>query len=267
MFVLVDQMKFVKGNYWVEPITGGSILKLVSYCLTYSNNQIVIILSAIVFVLIVAFLIKKFVENKGTDNLYLLMGVLVFVGTLAFGYLLSVGYKPILVDRYLIPSIGVFWLSVSILLSKLDLKKSVVVLIILMIVIVGAFNVYHEVKEIQKTNDHTIKEAKVLEKINNNKSIVIYDTDNHYIRTHMDLNNISKGYGNVTIIKYHNSLNYKFDGVEYEPFVIPDDISKNPDKDVYFMRFYTMKAKFPNNVNATKVGTAQHADFYKLKMK
>lgn len=267
LFVLVDQMKFVKGNYWVEPITMSNIVNFFSYCVTMSNNQILILLGFVLVIAIVGLLTKKFADTKSTEDLYLLMGVLVFVGTLIFGYLLCVFYKPILVDRYLIPSIGVFWLCVSIKLSGLDLKKSVVLLIILMIAIVGAFNVYHEVKDIQKMNDKTIKEAKVLEKINNNKSIVIYDTDNHYIRTHMDLNNIYKGYGNVQIIKYHHNLSYRFDGVEYDAFNIPDDISKNPDKDVYFMRFYTLKAKFPNNVNATKVGTAQHADFYKLKMK
>ena len=195
------------------------------------------------------------------------MGVFVFIGTLTVGILFSVFYKPILLDRYLIPSIGVFWLAVSIKLGSLDLKKTMVLLIILMIAAVGAYNVYHEIQDIQKMTEKTVNETKVLESINNNNSIVIFDTDNHYIRTHTDLDKIYKGYGNISIIHYHRNLTYKFDGLDYDAFVVPDDISKYPDKDVYYMRFYTMPAKFPNNVNATKVGTAQHANFYKLKMK
>ena len=268
LFVLIDQMAYVQGSYWVDPISVKNITYFFSYCLTSaSHNQIVLIGSLIIVVAIIALLFKKFISTRDNDDLYLLMGVFVFVGTLAVGVLFSIFYKPILIDRYLVPSIGVFWLCVSVKLSRLNLKKSLALLIILMILIVGAFNVYHEIKDIQKTNDNTIKEANVLDKINNNNSIVIFDTDNHYIRTHMDLDNIYKGYDNVSIIKYQHNLTYKFDGLEHTAFVIPDDIIKNPDKDVYFMRFYTMPAKFPNNVNATKVGTAQHATFYKLKMK
>jgi hypothetical protein len=267
-FILLEQMKTLKGNYWVQPITANDINNFFSYCLSYSHNHVIIMLSFVLIMIIIAVLIKRFLESKGTDDLYLLMGVLVFVGTLVFGWLLSDFYQPILVDRYLIPSIGVFWLAISIKLSKLDLKQTTVILIILMIAIVGAFNVYHEVEDIQKMNDNTINEAKVLEKVNNDKSIVLYDTDNHYIRTHLDLNNIHRGYGNISINNYPICLQYKFDNIEYDdPFVIPDDIPENTDKDVYLMYFYTMEPKFPYNVNATKIGTAQHADFYKLKMK
>lgn len=268
MFILIDQMKFVQGNYWVEPISLNNIIYFFSYCLTSAqHNQIVLIASFIIVAAIIALLFKKFASTRENDDLYLVMGVCVFLGTVAVGVLFSLFYKPILIDRYLVPSIGVFWLCVSIKLARLDLKKTLALLIIIMIVAVGAVNVYHEVKDIQKMNDKTIKEAKVLAKINNNDSIVIYDTENHYIRTHMDLDNIYQGYDNVSIIKYQHNLTYKFDDLNHSAFVIPDDISKYPDKDVYFMRFYTMPAKFPNNVNATMVGTAQHANFYKLKMK
>jgi hypothetical protein len=267
LFVLIEQMQSVKGNYWVEPITLSNILDLFSYCLTYSHNQIIIIASFVVIVLIIAALIKKLAETKEGEDLYLVMGVLVFVGTVVFGWLLSEFYQPILVDRYLIPSIGVFWLAISIKISKMELKQTAVLLIIVMITLVGAFNVYHEVQDIQKMNDKTIKEAKVLEKVNNKNSIVVYDTDNHYIRTHLSLDNVSKAYGNITIGKFHKNLTYKFDDVDYNLFVVPDDVSKNPDKDVYVMRFYTLNLTFPNDVNATKIGTAQHADFYKVKMK
>ena len=264
MLVLVKQMQYVQGSYWVEPITLSNILSFFSYCLTFSNNKIIILMSFILVVAIVIWLLKCFIETRDNDDLYLLMGVSVFVGTFLGGFILSVAYKPILISRYLLPSIGVLWLALSIKFSRMNFKNSTVLMIILLITIVGAFNVYHEIQDIQHMNDKTIKEAKVLESINNNDSIIIYDTFNHYLRTHLDLNNTYKGYAGYSLDNMTKTIPYELDIVN-EPFAIPDDLNKFPDKKVYMMTFYKSDFKFPSNIDAHKVGTAQHANIYEIK--
>lgn len=264
---LINQLHYVHGNFFISKVTFSDLVYYISYGFTISGNQLIQLLSVLAMIVIFIMLLKKFHETRSENDAYLLIGFIAFIGTIFLGFIASILYKPILYDRYILHAVGVLLLVLSIKLGQMKLKKSHILLIIILISVVGAFNVYHEIKDIQKMNDKTIKEANVLAKINNNDSIVIYDTENHYIRTHMDLDNIYEGYDNVSIIKYQHNLTYKFDDLNHSAFVIPDDISKYPDKDVYFMRFYTMPAKFPNNVNATDVGTAQHATFYKLKMK
>ena len=265
MFTLYKQMQVVQESYWVEPITLNNIASFLSYSLTYSGNTFIILASSVLVLVIFAVFLIKYIKTRDGDDLYLLMGVSVFFGTLLAGVILSVGYRPILLTRYLLPSIGVFWLCLSIKFTKLELKNSTILMIILLIAVVGAFNVYHEVQDIQHMNDDTIKEAKVLDKINNNDSIVLYDSTNHYLRTHLYLDKIYKGYSGYSLGNKTVTLPYELDIVN-EPFVIPDDLSKFPDKKVYLMTFYKSKDKFPDNINATKVGTAQHAKIYKIQM-
>ena len=62
-----------------------------------------------------------------------------------------------------------------------------------------------------------------------------------------------------------STLIYKPPNVTFDEFVIPDDLRKFPDKNVYLMQFYTSEENFPDNVKSEKIGTAQHANIYKLK--
>ncbi|WP_405304247.1 hypothetical protein [Methanobrevibacter sp.] len=264
IFILFEQMKVVHDNYWVEPITAHNIISFCSYCFTFSNNQFIILMSFTLLVAIIVLFLKKYLETMDNDDLYMVMGVGVFVGTLVVGFIMSVVYKPILISRYLLPSIGVLWLCLSIKLSGMNLKNSAILMIILLIAVVGAFNVYHEIQDIQKMNDYTIEEAKVLESINNNDSIIVYDTFNHYLRTHLDLDKVYQGYAGYSMNNATVTIPYELDIVN-EPFVIPDDLSKYPDKKVYFMVFYKSKADFPDDIQAEKIGSAQHATFYEIK--
>ena len=262
---LLNQLKAVHESFWIEPITLDTIINYFSYCLTISSNYFIHLIS-LVFILIVFFIfLKKFIENKNKSDLYLLMGISVFIGTLLLGLILSLLYKPILLDRYLLPSISIFWLCFSIKLGNLKFKNSTILIIVLLITIVGAFNVYHEINEIIDLADHTIQEEKVLLRINNNDSVIIYDTDNHYVRTHTELDKVYKQYGSFSMNNKTSTLIYKSPNVIFDEFVIPDDLRKFPDKNVYLMQFYTSEENFPDNVKSEKIGTAQHANIYKLK--
>lgn len=260
---LYTQMHAVHEYYWVEPLTLNTLIQYFSYTLTISNNQIIQLVSMAIVIGTAAIFLKKYIETKNNEDLLLFMCVSTFIGTLLIGYLLSVFYKPILIGRYLLPAAGVFWLGISIKLGNLKSKNSVILIIILLIAMVGALNVYHQMDEISDSDK--LPEYKILDEINNNDTIIIYDSDNHYVRTHNNFNKVYKQFDGYTLDGWSTpEMMYRNDpNVTYERFVLPDDLNKYPDKNVYMLR--TMRNhQFPDYLKADLIGTAQHANIYKL---
>ena len=69
-------------------------------------------------------MLKKQLKEKYTlDNFYLLTGVGVYVGTIVLAVILSLAFKPILLARYLMPAAVVLWLTISILINKIEDKR------------------------------------------------------------------------------------------------------------------------------------------------
>ena len=264
IFPLLNQLKSVHEYFWIKSVTLDTLVNYFSYCLTISSNQLIHFISLMFILIIFILFLKEFIKTKDNNDLYLLMGISVFIGTILLGFILSVTYKPILWDRYLLPAIGVFWLCISIKLGNLKLRNSMLLLIILLITLVGAFNVYHEINEIVDIYDNTIKEDNILLGINNNDSVIIYDSDNRYVRTHTELEKVYKQYGSFSMNNNTTTLNYKSPNVIYEEFSIPDDLEKFPDKNVYMIKFYLSEKEFPDNIKVEKIGTVQHSNIYKL---
>lgn len=267
LFVMINQMEYVKGNYWIPKVTFDNLVYYMSYGFTISGNQIIQLLSFLVMIAIFIALYNKFNETRNSHDTFLLMGYGAFVGTILLGFIVSVLYKPILYDRYLLHAVGVLWIAISIKIGDLNLNKSHLLLIIILISVVGAFNVYHEVNEIKGMHQTLIKEDNLFSKINNNDSVIIYDTDNHYVRTHTELDKVYKQFSGYHMTNETYNLVYIGPNVTEHTFQIPKDLSNYSDKNVYLLKFYKMKPNFPDNVKAEKIGTAQHATIYKLTTK
>ena len=112
-----------------------------------------------------------------------------------------------------------------------------------------------------------IDETKLFSGINNNNTIIIYDTDNHYVRTHTELDKVYKQFNGYKMGNKTYKLVYLGENVTNHTFIIPDDLKNYSDKDVYLMKFYTNKINFPKDVSAKEIGTGQHATLYKIKLK
>ena len=264
LLVMINQMRYVRGHYWIPPVTFDNLVYYVSYGFTISANQIIQLLSFLAMIAIFIALYNKFNETRNSEDTFLLMGYGVFVGTILLGFIVSVVYKPILYDRYILHAVGVLWIAISIKLGDLKLNKSHLLLIIILISVVGAFNVYHEVSEIKDMHQTLLDENQLFSGINNNDSIIIYDTDNHYVRTHTEFNKVYKQFSGYKMGNETYKLVYIGENVTNQTFNIPDDLSKYPDKNIYLLKFYTTEPKFPKNVKAEEIGTGQHATIYKL---
>ena len=142
IFIVIDQFTRFGGTlWWIPPITLERILNQVMYIVAPSDGIIYSILGAVLFVSILLFLIYYFVKNRSSENIFLYFGVLVFVGTLLIIVIESLLVKPSLVSRYLIPSLGCFWLGFSIILSQIRITHSKIFYALLIIfLIIGGVN-------------------------------------------------------------------------------------------------------------------------------
>lgn len=264
---LYNQLHYVHDNFFITKVTFNNLVYYLSYGFTISENQLIQLFSVLVLIAIFIMLYNKFKETQSNNDAYLLIGFLAFLGTIFLGFIASIVYKPILYDRYLLHAIGILLLVLSIKIGQMKLNKSHILLIIILISVVGAFNVYHEVNEIKGMHKTLIKENDFFEKINNNDTVIIYDTDNHYVRTFTELDHVYKKFSGYTMGNDTYNLIYIGPNVTKHTFDIPDDLANYTDKDVYLMKFYKMNTTFPDNVKAQKIGTAQHATLYKLTLK
>lgn len=257
---LFAQLSVVHDNYWIPQITLKTMTQFLSYYYTSMDKLPLQLFAILVLVVVTVKFAMNFYKSRETADFYLLTGVLVFLGTLFVGAMVSLFFKPILYDRYLLPSVGLVWFSFSIAISNIKSKKIILVILIL-IAVLGAGNVYHQVHDIQTDYKNTVYEEGVLKSINNNDTIILFDTDNHYIRTYYALDKVHDKYASFKQGNKTRTLDYdKFDA-NYTTFVLPKDVKNFTDKNVYVMVFYKNKL---NGTHYEHIGTAQHAKIYKV---
>ena len=217
LVVLYRQMKTVKGSYWIEGITIEKFLEFFATTFVTENQDLIInVIFAIVFLVIFVFVVLSYKKSEKDSN-FVLFGFLVFIATILFGVIVSAAYKPILVVRYLAPATGLLWLCISVFISKFDLKK-VVIPVVVLILLFSAVNLYGQVDQISKNHDELVKSQQFLDSINNNDSVVIIDGMVKYIHFHDQLNK-SKVYNDFSVderkeakgfTKFYDDEKYKF---------------------------------------------------------
>lgn len=170
--ILLEQLKKVHESFWIPEVD----LNLIIHCFSYFGPQMQdLSLHYLLICILIIFFVIFIHQSKGLnkeDNWYIICGFGVFIGTIFLGVSLSIIYKPILILRYLIPSVAIFWLAVSILINKIQNNKLLIVSLILvgLLCISGIVNIID-------TNDNLINwgnELKnVLDELNSDDSVVI----------------------------------------------------------------------------------------------
>ena len=123
--VLLSQLDAVHHGFWVPRVKFDSLVQSLGYY-AYCKETLFAIF-AILILLAIIFLFKKQLKEKHTlDNFYLLTGFAIYFGTILLALIVSLTFKPILLARYLMPAAAVLWLTLSILISKIEDKKTMV---------------------------------------------------------------------------------------------------------------------------------------------
>ncbi|MBD5509028.1 MAG: hypothetical protein HDR05_13560 [Lachnospiraceae bacterium] len=148
LFALAGQISAVRENYWILPLSWRSLGGCVKFLMkpAFTNDVLNTVLAVVLFAAYVvvvgypvlsAFMSKNKIKEKklyrngrqerggfsqgGTDSgehaaevnqiTYMIAGVGVLAGLVAFGFAASILIRPIFVYRYMIPALGCFWFS------------------------------------------------------------------------------------------------------------------------------------------------------------
>lgn len=173
--VVTSQVGKVKDNYWIEPVslrTLGGCVKFI-FKPSFQNGRLSAVL-AVVFFGIFAGLLgnllvkecrifkqrtlqkkkkqestfqrateeeKKMQQENSEKISFAAGGIGVLVGVVLFGILASVLLRPVFVYRYMLPALGVFWLSFAVLSTTLlKEKRKLMILLLLFLAVIGIRN-------------------------------------------------------------------------------------------------------------------------------
>lgn len=264
MFVLIPQT--IRARQQVNTVADSldivQVINYFSYHAVYeygpSYDIIFARIIAIVLLIILLYIFIKGFSTKYSENkIYLASGLGLYLLTMIVGVLiLTITFKP-LSTRYILPVIGVFWLSAAIVIDKIDNRKLFTIVLIMIVILAGL----SLIKTIEKTPywmEEANNETDILEELNDKNNIIIYANDYYYACYHDDLD---KTMGYAT-----RKLRWSFE----DDYKVQKNISKiiedNEDKDVYMIKSIKNKndKKIYSNVTGEKVG--QRGKIYFLKL-
>ena len=177
IYCLLKQIKKVSGGFWISEITKDDILGYIRFIFMpdtadESSQFVLLILAIICFIYLAIYLIIK---NKNRQKFNLFLGLSLPFIIIAIGVIVSIIKNPVFISRYMFPTVGCLWLSVSIIIGKnLKYNKFLwIVIFIFLLVGISNFNV-------ALRNEHNLKKQEpeindMLEKFDDN-SIVITDS-------------------------------------------------------------------------------------------
>ena len=151
-------------------------------------DMVIFKIIAIIFLIFILVLIYK------KKDKFSAAGVFLMYATLAIGILsLMSSFTNSMRVRYLVPVFGIFWLSASIVIGKIKDYKVLAIALVLVLLLAGASLAITN-EDINSRLAFNEKKASFLDGINNNDSVIVYNTDYGYKVLHNDLNNTSKQY-------------------------------------------------------------------------
>lgn len=125
IFTLLNQLTAIHHGFWVPRVIFDSLVQSFGYYAHCGDSVFAVI--AILILIAIIYMYKKQLKEKYTiDNFYLMTGFGVYFGTIVLALIVSLTFKPILLARYLMPAAAVLWLAISILISKIEDKKTMV---------------------------------------------------------------------------------------------------------------------------------------------
>lgn len=204
----------------------------------FSAEMIIIRTLAIVFMAAVIYLIYK---NRAK---YEASGVFVMYATIIIGVLvLSISFQPVRA-RYLVGAIAVFWLCVSILLSKIESDK-ILALLLGAIIVLSASSVLLTHDEAISRVNWADERNDFLESINRESNVVVYNTNFGYMFIHGGVNKTSE---------YSLSDTYFFDDNVKITKDLDKIIKKHPKEDIYLVNWKDTdkNRKYEKNYNLSE---------------
>ena len=265
--VIILQLKGVSGGFWIPPITFDDIVSYIKFIFVAETNDYeskVVLFGSIILILI--FLIIKLSKRQTNDNIgksYYFLGLLMPFIVIIIGVVASICITPLFISRYMVPSLGVMWLVIAILINDFVGTKINYKYIILPFVIIALANINFLIRyEIGLQNNMDLF-MEVQSQIEDNSIIV---SDYQHVQLILSYYHPDK---KIYCYKCYNSemINNLFGNVSDN--IVPADIKRflNIGKKVYFFRtafdvdYSSELAEFGMNIIE---GPEVYEDWYKM---
>lgn len=262
MFILYNQMIEDKGGNWSNAISLDAIFEFFYSVFGNSSDTMIQLIGVVIFLALFIYVLIQY-RKSPKENEFVLMGFLILIGTVLSGIIATVLFRTT-ADRYLIPSIAVLWLSISILISRMNAKK-IIIPIVIVLLLFGAVNLSGQIDEISKNHDKLVKDQEFLKSINNNDSVVIITSKVKFVHFYNELKNATV-YEDYTIDHREGARDWArvYDNKNYK-FMIPDDVNYYNGKDIYIAyRDDGTKLDLPSGYSLEPVGRVENCQFTKL---
>lgn len=252
-FTFINQTLVTKDTYTtMKSVTIGTQINYFTFFIlkqTSKLTDVIIfkILIAIFFILLVYLLFIHLLDFKKDESFFIFSGFAVYILSILIGVLiLTYTFRPLDI-RYLLPAIVVFWFAIAVLLGKVN-TKLLLIIMVLAIVMFGTVGILMTNDTFNAHNKEGSQEKNALSQINNENSVVIYNSSFHYDCYHYTLNNTKE----YTLKKLN--LPYEEKTCTYENN-LTKILEDNPDKDVYVWRLVNNEKdkKVPDGIVAEKV--------------
>ncbi|MBE6504135.1 MAG: glycosyltransferase family 39 protein [Methanobrevibacter sp.] len=246
--VFLYQTSVTFDRYWIPEISFQSVINCIFYIFSPENliiygneSPIISIFGVLLFISILTVILLYLKNEKDSIGNFAICGILIFILVPVIGLSISIIKTPVFIARYMIPFLGIFWLSISILLSKHYDKKIIFVSIISIFLICSlmcGFNFYNN----------------QIDKIDHENSM--YNSTNRLIGENDIL--IIEGpvsTGNAFFCFVYDYLLNDTQIIPMNPFNTEDvevviqninyTVQSNPDKKIFIITFH------PDDINAT----------------
>lgn len=232
---LINQLTRVHQSYWIPEVNLNTVLNALGYY-AHANNAFFCVVAIIILIAILyIFSQSKNIDEK--NRFFILGGIGVYIGTILLGIILSVVFKPILMVRYLLPATAVLWLTISIIISKIENRK----MFLISLALIGLLLISGIATTIA-TNDEMyqngISQKHILDNITQDpNSMLIIPSQNMIMyfldyakQTDMYCLNISHVFGE-NIDRLHKMYDFKtYNGTDIDKL-----IANNTDKNIYII--------------------------------
>ncbi len=145
LFVLLEQLKTVGGDYWIAPIGRSACIQIMEY--PFGDNatppDMVCFIILITGVALALLSFGKIAHDSDLRLAFYAMSILAL--TVITGVVVSRLFRPIFLPRYMIPTLWSFWLGVCILTGKAGkIRKHIIVICLLLGGIYSFCHLYNE---------------------------------------------------------------------------------------------------------------------------
>lgn len=145
---LTGQISKVARDFWIPPVTREVVWQALIYPFKakFANGFEFILPSFCLAVLFTIWGVKQAYKGRKNERLLLVYAILIYFATLAIAVKVSMDLRPIFVDRYIFPVVGLFLLTTAYGISRIKYRDISIFLVVLLL--------FFSLDPIRQINEH-----------------------------------------------------------------------------------------------------------------